>query len=424
MTTTLHVISTGALLLGVATPAVTQQVPVPASASAGCVIRETSRTPLTVDGREVYIEPTVALPSAGEILLAGRPNYLFDPGPPTMARDFKVDSVFGAIIDRQGRTRLIPAPIAPALVASTRAVPRSAGGWAMVFAELKRPWNPPAPDTIVRLWYGEYDGTRWSAVEQLPEIPGHRVDLEVGSELVPRGDSLYVAVRARSDTNPGDIALFARHRGRWNVTLVGVRSVASVELLSLDSLGLALIVVQADRSLRSDVNSMFLYGQQPSWRIVRRLVHGGSQPAYAPRVMMSPEGTVLSWFVQDREAVPSVRRLRAMIGLSHGRDGRIVQLDPDVNHVTPVVGFTRFPIWVTDHNVSPQQRTLRFVTDSAGHPRELASMPNPFTGFSAATAVDASGILVSGPLFEADSARPRLVSLLIRARVECSRSAP
>ena len=419
----LGVLRAGALLWIAMRGATAQNAPAPASA--GCVVRETSRTPLTVDGREMYIEPTVVLRSGPDILLAGRPNYLFDRGPLTVARDFTVDSVFGAIIDRQGRTRLVPAPIAPALVAFTRAIALPTGGWAMVFAELKRPWNPPAVDTIARLWYGEFDGTRWSALEQLPEVPGRLMDLEYGSELVRHGDSLYIAARVISRAaNPGDMALFARHQGRWSVSLVPTIAAAYGELLPSDSLGLAMIVVQADRSLGSDVNSMFLYAKQPEWRILRKLVHGGSEPVYEPRLLSSPGGMVLSWFILDRGALPPTNRARAMIGLGDTRDGQIVELDPDINHVTPVVDFTRFPIWVTDHNASPQQRTLRFLTDSAGHPRELASIPNPFTGFSAATALSASEILVSGPLFHADPARPRLVSLLIRMRVECSRSAP
>jgi hypothetical protein len=128
--------------------------------------------------------------------------------------------------------------------------------------------------------------------------------------------------------------------------------------------------------------------------------------------------------VNDREGQPPTDRARAMIGLTATDDGRIVELDPHINHVTPVSGFARFPLWVTEHNTTTGEREIRFLADSAGHSQTLAAFPSPFTGPFAATAIGASDILVSGPLFHADSTHPRLVSLLIRARVECRSSAP
>lgn len=396
-------------------------------APAGCVVRETSRTPLLIDGnREMYVEPTVVLPSGGSILLAGRPNYLFSPGASTDERTVSRDSVFGVVLDSRGRARVIPAPIDPVLVASTRAMALGGGRWAALFAELKRPWEPPRRDTIVRLWYGEFDGARWSPLEQLPQIPGGTFNLEMGSELIPRGDTLFVAVPVRIDSGAfNDIAVFERHTGRWKADIVHTIGGVYGELLYSDSLGLLLAVVQADRSLRRDTNSLLLYGHRPRWEIIRKIIHGGSQPVYDPRFTSSPAGTVLSWWVMDREGQPPAHRARAMVGLTASRDGPVVELDPDVNHVTPVVGYTRFPLWVAEHNNTiTGEREIRFLSDSAGHSQMLASVPSPFTGPFAATTIGASDILVSGPLFHADSARPRLVSLLIRARVECRTSAP
>jgi len=395
-------------------------------APAGCVVRETSRAPLLIDGnREMYVEPTVALPSGGRILLAGRPNYLFSPGASTDERTMSRDSVFGVVLDSRGRATLVPAPIDPALVASARAIALSGGRWALLFAELKHPSEPPRPDTIVRLWYGEFDGTTWSSLEQLPQIPGGTFNLEMGSELLPRADTLFAAVPIRIDSGSyHDIAVFERHMGRWKADVVHTVTGVYAELLYSDSLGLLLAVVQPDRALRRDTNSLLLYGRRPRWEKLRRILVGGSQPVYDPRFMTSPAGTVLSWFVHDRESQPPTDRARAMIGLTVTGDGRTVELDPHINHVTPVPGFTRFPLWITEHNTTAGEREIRFLADSAGHGQTLAAFPSPFTGPFAATSIGASDILVSGPLFHADSAHPRLVSLLIRARVECRTSAP
>jgi hypothetical protein len=390
---------------------------------AGCLVRETSRTPLLIDGnRELYVEPTVVLPSDGSILLAGRPNYLYSAGSATDERTYAQDSVFGAVLDRSGRARLIPAPIDPALVSSTHALPLAGGGWAVVFAEMKRPWVPPRKDTIVGLWYGEFDGARWSALERLPDIPGGTYDLDMGSALIPRGDTLFTAALVRTDTNIASVVVFERLAGRWTSEIVDARAASYAELFYSDSLGLLMAVVQADHSLRADANSLLLYGPRPRWEILRKVIHGGSQPVYDPLFSASPEGTVLSWWVMDR--VGGARRARAMVGLTPDRDGRVAELDPDVNHVTPVVGHPRFPIWLSEHNTPAGERELRFLADSAGHARQLAALANPFTGPFAATAVGASDLLVSGPLLRADPKNPSLVSLIIRARVECRTSAP
>jgi hypothetical protein len=391
-----------------------------------CVVRETSRTPLAIDGnRELYVEPTVVSPSGGRILLAGRPNYLFSPGAPTEERSVSRDSVFGAVLDARGRARLVPSPIDPALVASARALPLEGGRWALVFGELKHPWEPPRSDTIARLWYGEFDGTTWSALEELPHVSGGVIELEMGSALVRRADTLFVAAAIRTDTGSRSIALFERRAGRWSLEIVNtLRAVAYVELVYSDSLGLLVAVVQGDPSLSRDSNSLLLYGNRPRWEIIRRVLHGGAQPVYDPLFGSSSEGTVLSWWVVDREGQPAARHARAMVGLTEARDGRVVELDPDITHVVPVFRRSAFPVWVAEHNTLTGSRELRFVAESFGVPRELASLPSPFTGPFAATAVGGSELLVSGPLFHADAARPRLVSLLIRATVECSSSAP
>ena len=122
--------------------------------------------------------------------------------------------------------------------------------------------------------------------------------------------------------------------------------------------------------------------------------------------------------------MPPARRARAMIGVTETANGRIVEVDPDVTYSTPVVGLPRFPAWVTEHNTEAGRREIRFITDSIGKSFLLGTIPSPFTGIFAATASGESDILVSGPLFQADSARPRLVSLLIRAHVECRSGAP
>ena len=391
----------------------------------GCAVRELSRNPLLLDGnRELYIEPTVAMPSGKLILLAGRPNYLFSPGSPDTERTVSKDSIFGVVLDERNRVQTVPAPINPALVASARGIALDAGGWGVAFAELTRPWDPPRPDTVARLWYGEFDGQRWSRLEELHGPSPGTYDLELGSELIARGDTLFLAAIVRSDSAGRNVALFSRAGGRWKASLIRTRTAAYAELLHSDSLGLLVAVVQADGSLREDTNSLLIYRHSAQWEVVGRLIHGGAQPVYDPRFTSSARGVVLSWWVLDRQSRPPVTRARAIPGLTPNLDGGVLELDADINQVRPISGFTRFPVWVTDHNNMDGTRELRFLADSSGHTYHLGAIANPFTGPFAVTGVGGTDLLLTAPLFHADTARPRLVSLLIRARVECPDSAP
>jgi hypothetical protein len=392
---------------------------------ATCIAREISRIPLAIDGSgELYLEPTVMLPSSRGILLAGRPNYLFSAGTPGSDRDVVQDSVFGALLDGQGRARLVPAPIPAPLVAATRGIVLDDGRWALVFAELTSPWAPPKPDTIARIWYAEFDGSVWSRLEQLPTVPNVAIDLEMGSAVVKRGDTLATAAVTIASDGRG-VVVFRRLSGRWTSELVDTQlSAAYAELMS-DSSGLALAVVQPDRALQRDFNSLLLYGNGPRWTRVRSVVRGGAQPVYDPVFVSSPSGVVLSWYVNDR-ANPSARgRLaRAMIGISAAADGRTVDLDSAVVHIAPVIGRSRIPMWVAESIVGGSDRTVRVLTEADGSARELLRFPSPFTGPFIAAAVSSSDVLISGPLFQPDSTRTRLVSLLIRVRVECIDGAP
>ena len=392
---------------------------------AGCVVRETSRTPLVVGDRELYVEPTVVLSSRDRILLAGRPNYLFARDRSPANPGITADSVFGAVLNGRGRPTLVPAPLDPALIADTRAIATNRG-WAMVFAELRHPSEPPRRDTTARLWYGEFDGRQWGRLEELPQVPGGILRLEFASRLLSRGDTLLLAVPVSRDTATViDVGIFRRAAGHWGVELVRARRASYAELHYSDSLGTLLFVVQPDPSLRSDVNSLLVYARRPGWEVVRTILPGGSQPIHGPRITASrSEPIVLTWQVEDQRSMPPMRRARAMIGVTETTNGRIVEVDPDVTYSTPVAGLPRFPTWVTEHNAEGGSREIRFITDSLGKSYLLGALPSPFTGIFAATASGDSDILVSGPLFQADSARPRLVSLLIRARVECRSGAP
>jgi len=391
------------------------------SPNTGCTVRETSRTPLLVDGlREIYIEPTAVLPSRSGILFAGTPNYLYAPGFPEQFRDFVQDSVFGAVLGTDGRARLVPAPIDPTRIKGVRGVALNDGSWAVAFAELKHPWQGHVPDTVVRFWHGIYDGRAWSRIEQLPTPPAGEMKMAGASSLVVRGDTLFFAVRVVEPKGGFNIALFERRQGSWKVTVV--RTDASYARLTYsDSAGLLLAVVRADATMQRDANSLFLHSRESGWATSRKIIQGHPEPVHDPVFSGSSDGPVLTWWV----LLPTGgRQARAMIGtLDQGSP--VLTLDSLIVGVVPVIGRGGAPLWVTEHLESPTSSELRVVARGVdGTPTVVARTPNPYTGPFAAAAPSAEEMILSGPLLRRESAHPSLVTLLIRTRVECAPRAP
>lgn len=391
------------------------------SPNTACTVRETSRAPLLVDGlREIYVEPTAVLPSRGGILFAGTPNYLYAPGFPEQFRDFVQDSVFGAVLGTDGRARLVPAPIDPTRIKGVRGVALNDGSWAVAFAELKNPWQGHVPDTVVRFWHGIYEGRAWSRIEQLPIPPVGEMKMAGASNLLVRGDTLFFAVRIALPSGGFNIALFERRQASWKVTVV--RTDASYARLTYsDSAGLLLAVVRADVTMRRDGNSLFLYTREPDWATSRKIIQGYPEPVHDPVFSGSSEGPVLTWW----GLLPTGgRQARAMIG-ALDRGSPVLTLDSLVVRVAPVLGRGGAPLWVTEHVESPASSELRVVARGVdGTPTVVARTPNPYTGPYAAAAMSTEEMIISGPLLRRESAHPSLVTLLIRARVECAPRAP
>ena len=396
----------------------------PGSATAGtCTVREVSREPLVVDrAREMYVEPVVVQPSGNRVLLAGTPNYLFQPGFPGMARDFVRDTAFGAVLEPDGSAHLVPAPsqVDSRLIADPRALPLSGGGWEVVFAELKIPSDPQYQDTVVAYWYGVFDGRAWNSVERLPRPAEGLMEPNASSDLVQRGDTTAFAVPIGT-SNGRDVAIFERRAGQWSLDVLPTRRGAYPRLTFSDSLGMLLFLVRPDTTMRRDINSAFIYAKDPSWRALRKLLPGSPEPVHNPVVSRSSSGPVLTWMVRFDGGG---NRARAAIGPTERAITEVIALDSDVVHIATVRGFEGPPFWVADRVNAEGSREMRFVTTSGSTAVVAATGPAAYTGYFSATGIGASEILVSGPLFRSAPPNPSLVTLLIRSRVECRPRAP
>jgi hypothetical protein len=330
------------------------------------------------------------------------------------------DSLFGVVIARDGRTRTVESPIPGKLLGSIRALDRSDGGWDVVFAEMIPADTSPPPNPVARLWYGVYDGRRWNSVEQLPLPADTRVHSLHASQLVRHGDTLVWALTASTPGYNRDVALFERRGGHWVSEIVPTRGAGYPSVAYSDSLGLLLAVVRADPRWNNpdsarggfDRSSLFLYGQDPTWRILRRIAHGVAEPVDHPSFVQSGEKLVLSWEVQ----ADTRNEARAVVDVLHGPPDVVVVLDPSFAGHPPVRSID-LPggnhLWITRHNPggeSPSQ--LRFLRASGPGVTLLGHLPSPFLGGFGAGA--------EPEFVDADRRILNLVfSLLVRARISC-----
>jgi hypothetical protein len=373
--------------------------------------------------RPLYVEADAFVANwRGDVLLGGTPNYLWQVSPQGEITGLTEDSIFGAVIARDGTARVVPAPIPARQIHGIRVASRDDDGWDVVFAEVAAFTGDRQPDEALRQWHGVYDGERWNSLEQIPVPDSVPLSTLFSSSLVRRGDSLAWALATTIHSARKDIVLVQRREGQWSYEFVPTGSGADVDLSYSDSLGLLLAVVQADRTLMSDGNSLLLWAQRPEWRIVRRLVHGyGEGRVYEPALIRFPPGLLTSWTTPVGVSPQARNELRAMVGLLEEQTAPAVVLDPDVSiwsQAPPLSPAPAMPVWVAHHSLPNRDSSeIRFLTVSGDSAVELGRLANPYHLRVSSVAPALSEVLVSGMEYAEDRFA---FSLLLRTRVECS----
>ena len=391
-----------------------------------CVVREVSREPLVVEGgRRLYVQPLVLeTNSRGDALLAGELNYLFEPARSGWKR-VAPDSVFGALIPRSGRARIVPSPIPSRLLSGIRAIARDDDTWAVVFGETHPYAGAFRPDTITRLWFGIFDGTRWTSLERLPLPPSGTIRSQIITRLVPYGDMLGFAMRIRSADQQNHVIVFERGRDGWSYEIVLTQFGSYLALAHSDTLGLVLAAVQPDLTLRRDGNSLLLWNRGTTWKRLRTVAPSADGAVHRPSFTISPRGGVLSWVVAVPGTAGMTYEARAMTGRPEARNEPVVRLDSSVSRFRELYAAELREgrrVWVLDH-VAPEgdQREIRFVREEDGSASVFGRLPNPFvTAFIGAAPSDSTLLLVGG---DVDAGRQTVASLLLRVHIQCSPTA-
>lgn len=420
--------TSAALALAILGCAPAQGVPGPDLAperdSAACEYREVGRKRLLVEnGRQLYVEPYMMQANTrGDLLLAGRSNYLFEQAADGRWVRARRDSIFGAVIPLEGEPQVVPSPVPTKLLGKMRAAARQDGKWDVVFTELISPNDEQATDTVARLWHGVLEGARWHSLHVLPHPPG--VGLHNGvSSLVRYGDTLAWAVKISSPDRQLDLLLYESRAERWSHEVVRIRGFAYGEIGHADTLGLVLAIVQPDSSLRGDGNSLFLWERQPSWHASRKLMASSTESVHDPWLGRWAERQVVSWEAQIPVGDGGGRReVHAMAGAVLAGPEPVLVLDTSFTSMSPVAPVS-LPgggyVWVLDHSAGrDRDREIRFVQITGPGVVQRGSIPNPFYAGFASGARSASEIVTAGALL--DTEQDIVVSLLLQTRFECA----
>ncbi len=148
------------------------------------------------------------------------------------------------------------------------------------------------------------------------------------------------------------------------------------------------------------------------------------------RIAAPPPGTVVSAsLVADASGVSvgwtelsgGVSPAYARVNVTDAGPAPRITLAEDAEQLEGVAGLAAGPVWIVDRpNGVLGTRELRVLrTDPLGALEQIISLPNPYTGYFAALATSASEVVVVGPEFDPDPARPVVRSLLLRLSTAC-----
>lgn len=412
------------LLATTVAPNVKSQTVVRDESRPRCTARELSRARLIVEGgRELYLEPVVFAVSGERALLAGKPSYIFRNRAPGDTADLESRHViFGALIEPDGTARTVsPPPVNDGKVTAVAAAASGVNSWRVIFAELDS-IATNYPQVISAYWHGMYDGTRWSALERLPQPEGVSLLYSDNSQVKESGDTVVWAALARVANGRHGVALFERRGGAWSHLVPTTPFASGVEVVHVPTLGFVLAVFKNELRPAHSFRTLFFYPRRSNWQLHRKIELGEDPTIVGGKLHFSAETGMVTWMGRAEDAVGSRLELRAMVGALLDHDAPVIIVDRDaIPQFAPVAMSGGEVAWLTYHSTVPGDSTgtgdLQLVRLSDGIPEVLWRTPQPYLGPFTATAYSASDVLIAGPVLDRD--HELLVSLIIRLRIDC-----
>jgi hypothetical protein len=259
-----------------------------------CMDTAATAAPARLDAEHlIYVEQeTVVSQRDDRVLVAGNPVFVW--------RDrgdrydlLGLDSLFGMVIEPSLSVHAIPKPMNGRSFDGMRAAALPDGWWLVTFAEVV-PTQTPTRPTVIGMWTGETDGTRWRSLQKLPMI-ADSIETWGISALAWRDGRARLAVPFMHD-HRRMIVLYALDEGRWSARIDTLGFMSYVALALSPSRDL-MAVVRPLETVDSDDNSLFLYTKSPRdsiWTNSAQIVRGRDDPVRDP-LFSGEHPRVLSW---------------------------------------------------------------------------------------------------------------------------------
>jgi hypothetical protein len=259
-----------------------------------CIDSIPKTSPARLDAsHQIYVEQETVVPQRdGRVLVAGAPVFVWkDAGGryDLLAQD----SLFGMIIDTSLVVHAVPPPMPGHPVDGMRAAPLPDGWWLATFAEVV-PAQMPRRPTVLAMWAGETDGTRWRALTKLPMVADSLETMGM-SDLVWRDGRARLAVPFARDRRRL-VVLYALDRNGWTARIEDLGYMSYVQL-ALSPVRDLMALVRPMEGVARDHNSLFLYTKMPedsTWTNTASIARGGRDPIYEP-LFAGESPRVLSW---------------------------------------------------------------------------------------------------------------------------------
>ena len=338
------------------------------SAPFRCLDTSGTVAPARLDAKHlIYTEQeTVVTQRDGRTLVAGNPVWVWRDngrGYDMLAKD----SLFGMVVDTTALVRAIPSPLPGRILDGMRAAALPDGWWMVSFAEVI-PADPPKSPTVLAMWIGETDGTRWRSVQTLPRV-ADSLDVMM-SALAWHNGRARLLVPFKSDHRQL-LAVYSLDDSRWTSSTTDFGSLAMFALrLTPDRDVIA--VVRSALDTIADVNSLFLYSKRPTdslWTKRQFVLRAGREPVFDP-LFVDADTHLLSW----RRSRNSQREWDAWFARYDERADSVtapIRLTSDAIEVAAVAKGSH-AAWAVSNREWPNPVVQLLETDAAGNVARLS----------------------------------------------------
>jgi hypothetical protein len=380
-----------------------------AADAAACTEETVVERPLILpNALHAYVEPNNLMRVGDDVVVVGVPTYTWRVGGDTV-RMASQDRHIAAYLDEEA-PRLVEMPI-DVPVGMVRSVALDDRRWAVLFSEQSRDETSRPIGEVLRLWYGEYDGARWTTLEELP-LPDRALFGGSPSGLADHDGVIHWAVVRRGLDG---VFHYRRRDGRWSFGLAEEQS-AEAASIAAGPAGLFLAISGLDPDVANPIKTVRLFHWDAGWHLVSR---DPTAEPYSnirdPSVIVLADGATVTWIEIVGNGVVMSR-----VGVTPDNPGTLHVLDRSASFVRPFATERGEPVWLLRHHTPVATISdLRIMDVDADTVRVRQFIPDPYTGYFAALAAGPDEVIVTGSEFSPRPSRPTVRSLTLRLSPSC-----